>query len=332
MPSCTASRRRPIAEIRRLVAADAAALVACFRRCYGDTYPANDFYDVERLRQRINSGSLRSVVAIADDGALVGHTGLTVRHPGANAIEAGNTVVDPTCRGQGLLGDMAAALNELCVESGYVGYVHYPTTAHEIMQKASVRGSGVETGVMLDYIPAETEYRGIDQGVGRLAATVVYQPFTTAPARDLWLPRDYLDLAQELYGSARLVRTVQSANDHVEARTTRSNSSLSSKRGLLNVYVSAVGGDFERVIDAALAANDAALTHVDLCLDDPGTGRAAASLRRRRFFFCALLPEFAHTDVLRLQRLTHPSPTSFAPRLANRGARRLLDWMRAKSG
>ncbi len=155
-------------------------MVACFRRCYGDTYPSDDFYDVARLTQRIESGSLRSVVAIVDD-TLVGHTGLTVRHPGANAIEAGNTVVDPACRGQGLLGPMAAALTDLCLAQRYLGYVHYPTTAHEIMQKASVRGGGVETGVMLDYIPAETEYRGIDQGIGRLAATVVYQPLTPSP-------------------------------------------------------------------------------------------------------------------------------------------------------
>ncbi|HEY6598921.1 MAG TPA: GNAT family N-acetyltransferase [Pseudomonadales bacterium] len=307
-------------------------MVACFRRCYGDTYPSDDFYDSERLRQRIESGSLRSVVAIGDDGVLVGHTGLTVRHAGAKAIEAGNTVVDPAARGQGLLGQMAAALTDLCLAHGYVGYVHYPTTAHEIMQKASVRGGGVETGVMLDYIPAETEYRAIDQGVGALAATVVYQPFTPAPARDVWLPRDYLELAQELYGSARLVRTPQPANDRLKAHDTRAQRSFNARRGLLNVHVTAAGEDLERAIEAAPSDGAIRITHVDLCMDDPGLGGAVELLRRRGFFFCALLPEFAHTDVLRMQRLTHPTPTSYAPRLANLGARRLLEWMRTESG
>jgi Acetyltransferase (GNAT) family len=306
-------------------------LVACFRRCYGDTYPSDDFYDPALLTQRIESGSLCSVVAIVDN-TLVGHTGLTARHPGANAIEAGNTVVDPAFRGQGLLGRMAAALTDLCLAQGYLGYVHYPTTAHEIMQRASVRGGGVETGVMLDYIPAETEYRGIDQGIGRLAATVVYQPFTPAPARELWLPHDYLDLASELYAAAHLVRTLQSANDRVEAPPiTRARSSFSTRRGLLNVIVTAAGADLDSVIEAALSPDAIQITHVDLCMDDPGIGHAVVLLRQRGFFFCALLPEFAHTDVLRLQRLTHPAPTSFAPRLANQGARRLLDWMRAQS-
>ena len=305
-------------------------MVACFRRCYGDTYPAGDFYDVERLQQRIDSGSLRSVVAIAEDGALVGHTGLTVRHPGANAIEAGNTVVDPACRSQGLLGRLAKALTELCTGERYVAYLHYPTTAHEIMQKASVRGGGVETGVMLDYIPAETEYRGIDQATGRLAATVVYQPFSAAPARDLWLPADYVDLASELYRHAGLERSLRIPNDHVEAQYTTARVTLNAKRGLLNVHVTGAGNDLAHVVADARAAHRCALMHVDLCMDDAGIGRAAATLRRAGFFFCALLPEFAHTDVLRLQRLQQPSPTSLAPALANPLARRLLDRMRAE--
>ena len=52
-----------------------------------------------------------------------------------------------------------------------------------------------------------------------------------------------------------------------------------------------------------------------------------ATLRDQRFFFCALMPEFAHTDVLRLQRLESPAPGSFAPKLANEGARRLLSFI-----
>ena len=42
-----------------------------------------------------------------------------------------------------------------------------------------------------------------------------------------------------------------------------------------------------------------------------------------RFFFCALLPEFAHTDVLRLQALHDPDPSDFYPNLVNETARRL---------
>ena len=306
--------------------ADAAALAACFRRCYGETYPNDDFYDVPRLTQRIESGSLRSAVAVADDGTLVGHTGLTVRHPRAKAIEAGNTVVDPACRGQGLLGQLAALLNRLCVEAGYVAYLHYPTAAHEIMQKASVRG-GFETGVMLDYIPAETDYRAIDRGAGRVAATVAYQPFSPAPQRSLWIAARYLDAARQLYAAASLDRTLRVADDSATAQATRVIGSFNKRRGLHHVHVAAIGTDF---VDAIAAASNAAaaVSHIDLCLDDPGIGVAVAALRAQGYFFCALLPEFAHTDVLRMQRLTSHAVSSFAPKLANRSAMELLARMR----
>ncbi len=301
-------------------------MAACFRRCYGETYPNDDFYDVARLTERIDAGSLRSVVAIADDGSLVGHTGLTVRHVGANAIEAGNTVVDPACRGQGLLARLAAALNELCRDAGYLAYLHYPTTAHEIMQKASVRG-GFETGLMLDYIPAETDYRDIDQGDGRIAATVVYQPFAPAPPRTLWMAAQYVEIAKDLYDAAKLDRTLRLANGPATARVTSSAPSFSKRRGLRHAHVTTVGTDFASVA-AATVSGDAAVVHVDLCLDDPGVGPAVETLRDLGFFFCALLPEFAHTDVLRMQHLTSPAATSFAPKLSNAGAARLLELMR----
>ena len=47
-------------------------------------------------------GSLRSVIAETADGRIVGHMALTIKHPGARAVEAGNTVVDPEFRGQRL--------------------------------------------------------------------------------------------------------------------------------------------------------------------------------------------------------------------------------------
>ena len=304
--------------------------MACFRRCYGDTYPSDDFYDAARLARRIESGSLRSVVAIADDGTLVGHTGLTVRHPGARSIEAGNTVVDPACRGQGLLGRLATALTALCVEAGYIAYLHYPTTAHEIMQKASVRGGGVETGVMLDYIPAETDYRAIDRTVGRLAATVVYQPFSTAPARTLWIPSAYQNLFADLYAAAGLARTLRIADDPIEARHTTASNAYSTRRGLLQLHVPLAGRDLVDVVDAAESHYRPVVVQIDLCLDDPGIGAATRSLRQAGFLFCALLPEFAHTDVLRLQRITTPREATFAPRLANAGAQSLLEVIRAE--
>lgn len=305
--------------IRRLVETDAAALVGCFERCYGDTYPSDHFHDPELLSQRIAEGTLRSVGAIARSGKLVGHMGLTVHHLRARASEAGNTVVDPAYRGRGLLGRLGRALADLCRGEGFIGYVHYPTTAHDIMQRTSVRGDGVETGLMLDYIPAETDYRGIDRSAGRLAATVVYLPFSPAPERQVFVPTIYRGVVADLCREAMLRRVVAPPRDTSTRAVSRALRTMHARRSLQHVHIERAGRDLAKWIDSA-----AALTHVDLCLDDPGVEAAVSVLRDQGFFFCAVLPEFAHTDLLRLQRLESPSSESFAPRLANEGARHLL--------
>lgn len=317
----------PSITVRALTLDDADGLVACFKRCYGDTYSCEDFYHAELLRERILSGSLQSVVAITGDGHLIGHIGLSVRHSGARAIEAGNTVVDPDYRGQGLLGRLGKALEQLCVTSGFDGYLHYPTTAHSIMQKRSIKGGGVETGVMLDYIPADTEYRAIDRGDGRLATTVVYQPFRKTPKRGVFLPQGYREILGDLYRAAALDRVAATPLNRPTIDATVESRSFEARRSLLHLHVDEVGDDFEKRVKAATTAYPAAVTHVDLSLDDPAVDRAVGVLRGLGFFFCALLPEFARCDVLRLQRLRDPSQYAFAPSLANAGARGLLSFM-----
>ena len=164
-------------DIRQLRTEDAQSLHQCFVRCYGESYANDLFYDVDALASAIAQKQLLSVVAL-HNGEVVGHTGLSIKHAGAVGAEAGNTVVDPAMRGQGLLGKLGGALRDLTVAEGYVGYVHYPTTAHDIMQKAATSGTGRETGLMLDYVPADVDYVDIDAPEGRIAATVVYQPLT----------------------------------------------------------------------------------------------------------------------------------------------------------
>jgi GNAT superfamily N-acetyltransferase len=305
--------------IRRLRPDDAAALSACFERCYGRSYATPLFYDVDALRATIAARELRSVVAVVGT-RVVGHTGLTVRHLRARAIEAGNTVVDPDFRGGGLLGRLGGALADLCRQQGYVGYVHYPTTAHGIMQARSVAGGGVETGVMLCYIPADTEYQAIDRPPGRLAATVVYQPFARAPHRVTQLPQAYPWLA-DLYTRSGIERTFRRHGGALGG-VSRLVSRMNERRGLLHIDCETPGADLAAVVSTLLAELRPAVAHVDVDLSTLTADAAVEALRRIGFFYCGLLPEFGDADVLRLQWLADDDPGS--AELANPGARAIL--------
>jgi len=316
-------------DIRLLTAADAAQLVRCFERCYGETYPNESFYDAQIISDRVARGALKSVVAVAGDGTVVGHTGLTVRDPAASVTEAGNTVVDPQWRGEGILARMGSALADLCRQSGFVGYVHYPTTAHTVMQKRSVGNGGTETGVMLGYVPAETDYRQFDRRPGRIAATIVYQPFAPAPPLRIYVPDRYAMLLGRLYGQLGLRRERLSSTALLSPTSVAARTHLQ-RRGLTHIHVEQVGADLGTVVRQMLDANDGEVAHVDLPLDEPGVDRAVSELAQLGFTYCGLLPGFGRSDVLRLQRLRDQPPAVFDPELANPDARSLLAFINAE--
>lgn len=319
-------------QIRALEPSDAERLTACFRRCYGDSYVAGFFYDPTAIRERVADGRLRSVVAVAPTGEVVGHMGLTRRHPEARTVEAGNTVVDPSARGHGLAAKLGAALFGLCRDAGYVGFHHYPTTAHPIMQRLAVDGGGVETGVMLAYVPAETDYRDLGgrSAKGRLAVVTVYQPLAPAPERDVFLPERFASLLRTLYERARLVRRVLApgASGAADAASIADETRLAvhtdAARSLVRIDAEALGRDASDRIVAAAASAASEVTHVDLPLSDPAAPRIVEELREADFFFCALLPEFAATDVLRLQHLRSATPEVLTPDLVHSEARAIL--------
>jgi GNAT superfamily N-acetyltransferase len=313
-------------EIRPLRADEAPQLVRCFERCYGDTYVAEAFYDAERIRALQASGSLRSVVAVAGADGIVGHMALTIRDPQATTVDAGNTVVDPRYRGHALAARMAAALVTLCRDAGFVGFHHYPTTAHPVMQNLAVKGGGIETGIMLGYVPAGTEYRDLAEAAsgGRLAVVIVYQPLAAAPARTVFAPERYRDPLTRLYEGARLERALRPPAASLSLERADVKASLEVRRSLLRIAVEVAGRDLGARVDELCRAQPADVVQVDLSLADAGVAVAVELLRRQGFFLAGLLPEYLRGDVLRLQRLAAGSPEVLTPDLATETGRALL--------
>lgn len=314
-------------ELRNLAASDAQQLVACIRDCYGDTYANEDFYDDQVIEQMVESGRLRSVVAI-HQGKLVGHTGITIRHPEAIAAEAGNTVVSPAMRGQGLLARLGEALRRRTLREGFAGYVHYPTTAHEIMQKSATRGAGRETGIMLAYIPGETEYSDFEQSQGRLAATIVYQPLIDTPSRMSYLPTRYaqriLSLTAALGLTRRFLEPYAPGQEASQVKDT-----ILERRNLLQLSINKIGDDLPvRLLGLAAGTQD--IVHADINLAEPGINYAIEVLSNHGFVYGGWLPNFGENDVLRLQRIDNLTETELNPNLVTSEAYALLEQIKSE--
>jgi len=316
--------------IRRLIPEDAPALTALIRRCYGETYGPSVFYDTSALAKMILKRTLCSVVA--ENGLdIVGHMGLTVRHSESIVCETGNTVVDQNARGQGLLLKLGMALHNLVLQEGYVGYVHYPTTAHHIMQRASVAYGGKETGVMLAYVSETTEPELPVKPSRPLAATVVFQPLTPVPNRKVTLPEKYHAVIERLYENLNLDRAVITSSPSLDKSSTSDSSPMvaeyCSKRGVLHIFTKKAGLNIAESVSALIEKYQPKITHIDLPLDHADIDTVVDSLNNIGFFFCALLPEFAHTDLIRLQAITSLVPDDLEPNLINEDAISLGDFI-----
>lgn len=313
--------------VPRLGPADAVEIVSCFRRVYGDSYANELFYDPEALGAAMAAGRIGSVGAATAEGRILGHMAMTV-HEGAGVVELGNTVVDPVARGAGLAWKVAAELSAWCRELGYQGFLHYPTTDHHIMQRRSVE-AGIETGLMLGYIPEETRGRMQARGEGdaeaavrrRQAATIVYEPFGPGASFNGFVPAVYADLVQRLTQGTGLPRRWR------EARGTPGSAadvllSVHEKRRLHRCSVTHIGTDLEGLL-SDFGNRGAPCLQLDLPMADPGIGYATQIARGLGFGFCGWLPGYGKGDVLRLQKVD-PLQTDLSPALENPGAREIL--------
>ncbi|MEM6999189.1 MAG: GNAT family N-acetyltransferase [Pseudomonadota bacterium] len=309
-------------KIERLNAAYALQIQECFHRVYGDSYANELFYDLAGLTNALQSESLCSVGAIDDNGRILAHMAMTL-HRGAKYAELGNTVVDPEARGAGLAWKVGAALTQWAVELGFDGYLHYPTTDHHIMQQQSVK-KGFETGLMLGYIPAETDGQvNPAKSALRGAATIVFEPLAT-PGYDetVFLPSRFAETLQEMARNCGINRTWVAAG-HQQRGQDKSATHVTDhrKRDLTRMHVARIGMDLDQQL-TALARSASACRQLDFRLSDPAVTVGVEQATAMGFVFCGWLPGYTVCDVLRLQ-LIGPE-TDLQPAVVNPRGQQLL--------
>lgn len=313
--------------VRALVADDARELASCVVDCYGTTYPKRDFYDVERISALVRNGTYSGVVAVdRTESLLVGHIGWVRHAPTAVTVEAGTTMVRPAYRGRGLLKGLGTALHDQLTQCGFSGYVHFPTTAHTVMQRASVLLGGAETGLLLGYLPASLDVAGFGGPRDRrLAVTVAYQPVGDSPVRTIFAAtaRDaawFIDVARKL----GLRRTVTVRNDEPTSVASRFATSYAVSRDLLSLTVENIGRDLADSVDFAARERPALLVHVDLDAADAATPWAFRELASKGFVFGAWLPGWFGSDALRMQRISNLDLVDWQPEVFTLEAKALL--------
>ena len=312
-------------ELRGLRPEEAPALIACLRRCYGETYLDPTLYDAERMERAMRAGLQQSLVAVRTNGEVVGHMSLTLRQRGDITAEAGTTLVDPRYRGLKIAAAVSRLLGNRAGELGLVGAHDYPVTVHAATQKLGA-GLGIDTGLMLDNVPAEVSFNEMQTAQGRSGSLIRYLPFSAAPERDVFVPGRYSTRLSGLYSNARLVRHMAatgalSGKTNIAAR-------FDAKRDILRIEVRSPGVDLNESVLAAMRGYPSAhAVQLDLRLCDCAAADAAESLRKLGFFYAGVLPEYREGDVLRLQRLAVLPDMGSVPVLSTPEQRELVTFI-----
>src|SRR4051812_17307789 len=85
-------------EMMRLGGDQVDALIACVRRCYGESYPESDFYEANVIRRELDEGRLLGAVGVAGS-RVVAHLGMRIPMPGDAVGDTVAGIVDPDYRG-----------------------------------------------------------------------------------------------------------------------------------------------------------------------------------------------------------------------------------------
>jgi serine/threonine-protein kinase RsbW len=318
---------------RALEAGEAAKLVSCLRRCYGDSHVDPGLYDAPAIERAIASGMRRSAVAVTPAGEVVGHLGIALRRPGDTTADVGLTLVDPRYRGRGLAHRLSVEIGRMAIETGLVGLHDYPVTVHGATQRLGAEYA-LSVGLLLDNLPADVQFGAMEAGGdGDATASLVrYIAVREAPERAVYVPEVYSELATSLYEKTGLRRRIVAGESVREAAEPTAETGFEcerdERRGVSKLSVIAAGpatAALEREILAEAAGTR--VTQVDIPLREPHAPSVAARLRRIGFFFGALLPEFRDGDVLRLQRLASAPTASAVPVLESRAMRELADFV-----
>jgi anti-sigma regulatory factor (Ser/Thr protein kinase) len=281
-------------------------LSRCAYRCYGYTYSTDNFYFPERVRELLESGLMVSVVALDPENEIVGHLSIIKESPDSLVAEIGQAIVDPRCRGNGVLKHMGRFMNRYNRETCLFGTYGEAVTVHTYSQKSALSGGGKETGILLGFTPATMFFKDIQGEENRKRRPVVffYTRMNEEPHRDVYLPAHHSGILHRIYENSGLMRNFISGPSPDLPQRSQVNVKVQTEASRAFMQVVEYGQDLNDLIKfrlKELCTRRVDCIYLDLPLSHPAVQRYCASMEMLGFFFGGILPEQLDGDCLRLQ-------------------------------
>ncbi|EFC91817.1 putative anti-sigma regulatory factor, serine/threonine protein kinase [Dethiosulfovibrio peptidovorans DSM 11002] len=208
-------------EVRVMKSEEALEISRCAYRAYGYSYREFVYYP-ERIRELNESGMMRSFVAIDSRNSLVGHLALSFSDLDSVIAEMAAAFVNPSCRGQGILGMMNEMVMAEAERSGLQGLFVHAVTSHVASQRGAAKSGFMSTGILLGALFSDLNFKALAGEVRqRESAAIMYRPLCHRVDYDIWVPDRYVSIVSAIVASCGVNGKVRSSPVSLPERASR---------------------------------------------------------------------------------------------------------------
>lgn len=290
------------------------ALARCIYRVYGYTYPHEAIYYPHLFASLIESGLVKSCVAVTDSGEVVGHLGIFLETSEDRVGESALAAVDPRYRGQGLFPRMKKLMMDEAANYNLLGLYSRAVTAHIASQKSNVKMGSKLTGFIIAHSPPTAIFKKMDAEDDdyRRSVALFYVPVAEDGEKKVHIPQKHAEILEKIYSHLELQRELiyPVSLEIPPAPQSKIHSHLLPEMSSVFLRVAQFGVNFIdelRLYIQDMSMKGIELIVLDLPLEDPATALLTSKIEELGFFFSGIIPEFLNGDALILQYLNNVS-------------------------
>ncbi|HEY3275505.1 MAG TPA: ATP-binding protein [Syntrophorhabdaceae bacterium] len=297
-------------ELRLMKSSEALEVSRLFYRTYGYSYLSDVMYYPERLAEYNQEGLITSVVAVSEEGEIVGHLAMTREKRDDIVAETGKGAVKPSFRGKDIFTGMQRLLNDTAKNMGIRALYGRSVTVHSATQKMTEKTGYKDCGVVLGYAPADIAFKGIQEQLSQRESLVYcFQPVLELPVTSVFLPSHHEPVLRRIYSNLGLTRNFHTSSKIVPmADLSVMEVKVYSEINSAEIVIRQHGEDVIRVLRDHLRDLCAKrIDHFTLFLDlgDPATILMCEEIEKLGFFMGGIIPCLHFEDTLILQYLNN---------------------------
>ncbi len=285
---------------------DAPAVVQLFKTVYGDSYPVKLVYDAEGLIRAFREGSNIPGVGRSRSGQTVGYCAYYRSAPSPKVYEAGQGLVLPAFRNQGVAKKILAYLHGMAPRLDAEAVFGEAVCNHTYMQAAARQELHyAEVALEVDLMPAEA-YTVERSATGRVAGLLMFR-LLEERRQIVYLPECYEQQLRYMYGGLTTQPEFGRGRAPLSSAATDMAVQVFDFAKVARLAVHHAGADFDRVMGAKeddLEARGVRVFQVWVKLSWPFIDEVVAVLRKRKYFLGGPLPRWFGEDGLLMQKVS----------------------------